>query len=275
MYFSEPFSRFQAWIDLLLIANFSDSMVYVRGIKVEVRRGQVAKSQIALAERWKWSRGKVQRFLDDLQTGGQIRQQKNRLITLISIVNFDMYQQDGQQTEQQTELQTGQQTGQLYKEGQEEYIKETSLTRGKEIRAAAATLSSGSHEPQASESAKDDKVSQVLNAEKVPFAEIIGMWNATCTSFPKLHKLSESRKNKMRCRIEDMGGVDKALPLLQTVFEKVQSSPFLKGDNKRGWKANFDWLLENDKNWVKVYEGNYDQHAGQASNFKNCNDEWI
>ena len=60
----------------------------------------------------------------------------------------------------------------------------------------------------------------------------------------------------------------------------MQQSKFLKGDNKRGWKASFDWLFENDKNWVKVYEGNYDNKPEQAAakrynaNNRNCNDEW-
>lgn len=106
------------------------------------------------------------------------------------------------------------------------------------------------------------------------------MWNEICTGFPKLFTLSEPRKNKMRLRIAEMGGLEKALPLIKQIFEKMQQSKFLKGDNKRGWKASFDWLFENDKNWVKVYEGNYDNKPEQAAakrynaNNRNCNDEW-
>lgn len=134
-------------------------------------------------------------------------------------------------------------------------------------------LSSASDEAQAVEPEKP-------KAEKLPFKDINAMWNETCTGFPKLYTLSEPRKNKMRIRIAEMGGLEKALPLIKQIFEKMQQSKFLKGDNKRGWKASFDWLFENDKNWVKVYEGNYDNKPEQAAakrynaNNRNCNDEW-
>ena len=44
----------------------------------------------------------------------------------------------------------------------------------------------------------------------------------------------------------------------------MQESKFLKGESKRGWKASFDWVFENDKNWVKVWEGNYDNDKGSS-----------
>ena len=95
MYFSEPFTRIQAWIDLLLIACYHDSILYVRGNKVKVLRGQVAYSKESLAQRWKWSRGRVIRYLNDLELNQQIVQQKSKIITLISIVKYDIYQCDG------------------------------------------------------------------------------------------------------------------------------------------------------------------------------------
>ena len=54
-----------------------------------------------------------------------------------------------------------------------------------------------------------------------------------------------------------MGGAENAIPILREILVKIQESNFLKGDNKLGWRASFDWLFENGKNWVKVYEGNY------------------
>lgn len=91
------------------------------------------------------------------------------------------------------------------------------------------------------------------------------MWNATCTSYPKVFTLSEARKNKIRIRVEEMGGIEKAMPIMQTIFKKMQESKFLKGESKRGWKASFDWVFENGKNWVKVWEGNYDETKGEFS----------
>ena len=39
--FSEPFTRAQAWIDLLLLTNHDYGIFYVRGNRVEVPRGSV------------------------------------------------------------------------------------------------------------------------------------------------------------------------------------------------------------------------------------------
>lgn len=102
LYLSEPFTRMQAWIDLLLLANHKEGFFYVRGNKVVVGRGQVGTSSRTLASRWQWSRGKVERFLKDLENNNQIEPQKNNVITLISICNYDDYQNTEPQTEPQT-----------------------------------------------------------------------------------------------------------------------------------------------------------------------------
>lgn len=93
-YFGEAFTRMHAWVDLLLMANYRDGFIRVRGIKVPVSRGQVATSSLSLSKRWMWSRGKVQRYLNELESSGQISQQTNNVITLISISKYDSYQVD-------------------------------------------------------------------------------------------------------------------------------------------------------------------------------------
>jgi hypothetical protein len=120
-YFAEPFTHWQAWVDLLLLANYKENMVYVRGVPVNVKAGQVIAVEDFLADRWKWSRGKVRRFLYQLSSKSvqQIEQQKSNVITVISIVNWEKYQgnclqddtadsttsstTDGQQIVQQTD----------------------------------------------------------------------------------------------------------------------------------------------------------------------------
>ncbi len=90
----EKFTRGQAWVDLILLANHKPGYIRIRGVKVEIKRGQLAHSELTLAKRWKWSRGKVRRFLKELASNPihQIEQQKNNLTSLISIINYDQYQ---------------------------------------------------------------------------------------------------------------------------------------------------------------------------------------
>lgn len=104
----EKFTRSQAWIDLIILANHKSGHIRLRGIKVNIDRGQLAYSELSLAKRWKWSRGKVRRFLKELSSNPvqQIIQQTNNLTSLISIVNYNQYQGTEQQTVQQTVQQT-------------------------------------------------------------------------------------------------------------------------------------------------------------------------
>ncbi len=93
LYFSEPFTRIMAWIDLLVLANHTGNFYYCRGIRVDIKSGQVGRGIETLATRWKWSRGKVERFLNHLEKDNQIVRQKTNVTTLISILNYHEYQQ--------------------------------------------------------------------------------------------------------------------------------------------------------------------------------------
>lgn len=90
----EPFTWGQAWIDLLLLAWWhpETGCLWVRGIQVPIRRGQVGWSERSLAERWHWSRNKVRHFIEYLKTEQQIEPQKNNITLVISITNYDKLQ---------------------------------------------------------------------------------------------------------------------------------------------------------------------------------------
>ena len=94
LYFSEPFNRSLAWIDMLLLANHADNYFFKRGVKVDVKAGQIGYDLDSLAKRWKWSRGKVERFIKLLENDNQVVRQKTNVTTLISIVNYKDYQTD-------------------------------------------------------------------------------------------------------------------------------------------------------------------------------------
>lgn len=101
LYFAEPFTKMQAWIDLLLLANFADRVTFIRGNRVTIKRGQLAYSREWFSGRWRWSRGRVERFLLMLENDRKIVQQKSRLISIVTIVNYDFYQ-NSEKTERET-----------------------------------------------------------------------------------------------------------------------------------------------------------------------------
>lgn len=74
-------------------------------------------------------------------------------------------------------------------------------------------------------------------------------------SFPKINKLTESRKKKLLARLKEHGeeNIIKAIDI-------AANSDFLKGKNDRNWKMDFDWLIANDTNIVKILEGKYSSY---------------
>lgn len=107
LYLKEPFTKWQAWCDLILLAYFAPSEFFVRGIRVKAKRGCVYKGVLELAERWKWSRGKVERFISYLVSDKRVSVQKSNVIGCISIINYEKYQQNESTNEPTNESTNG------------------------------------------------------------------------------------------------------------------------------------------------------------------------
>ena len=101
LYFLEPFTKAQAWIDLFLNANHKSGIINIRGNLIEIKRGQIGWSELTMAKRWQWSKNKVRRFLNLLETKQQTIQQKTHLTTIITILKYEDFQKD-EKTKQQT-----------------------------------------------------------------------------------------------------------------------------------------------------------------------------
>lgn len=116
-YFSERFTRMQAYLDLCLLAEWKDRKFIKRGQVVELKAGQLAKSEEELAERWQWSRNTVRKYLNEQQNIGNLAQQKSRLITIITVkFGLNVAQQIEQQTPPKTEQQFEQPTKDIHKD---------------------------------------------------------------------------------------------------------------------------------------------------------------
>lgn len=102
---------------------------------------------------------------------------------------------------------------------------------------------------------------EVDKKNQLPYQEVAQLWNSICKSLPRVEKLSETRKTKIRMRLTDwetQENIDnKTLDKTKLIFEKMESSDFLSG-RSGVWKASFDWLFTSANNWIKVIEGNYD-----------------
>jgi len=90
---NRSFSKFEAWIYLLLSANYRKNQFLLGNIVITVNRGDVLTSIKDLAETWKWSRTKVKNFLEFLQNEKMILFESTTKYTMIQILNYEKYQQ--------------------------------------------------------------------------------------------------------------------------------------------------------------------------------------
>lgn len=93
--------------------------------------------------------------------------------------------------------------------------------------------------------------------DRINYQQIADMYNNTCVSFPRLSKLSESRKKAIKARLQTYSVED-----FQRMFEMAECSSFLKGANNRNWSATFDWMVK-DANMAKILDGNYQDRQSE------------
>ncbi len=89
------FSRYEAWLDILLMANHSDNRVLLGSELIEVERGSFITSELKLMDRWGWSKKKLRTFLELLEKEGMIQKKSDRKKTTIKVLNYGLYQGSG------------------------------------------------------------------------------------------------------------------------------------------------------------------------------------
>lgn len=89
---SETFSRGQAWVDLLLMANHEDKSFLLGNEVINVNPGEVITSELKLMNRWKWGKEKLRKFLKILETLEMIDRRPDSKKTIIYIKNYSKYQ---------------------------------------------------------------------------------------------------------------------------------------------------------------------------------------
>ena len=83
-------------------------------------------------------------------------------------------------------------------------------------------------------------------------------WNLFADNYqlPEIKVVNDSRLRKFKTRVREP-----SFDFLK-VLEKIKCSKQLRGqsDSSNGWKVTFDWVFENQSNYVKILEGNYDSN---------------
>jgi hypothetical protein len=92
------------------------------------------------------------------------------------------------------------------------------------------------------------------------------IWQQERGPLSEVRELSPEREVRCRERISHARSKGKNIAQFLADFREAvarsAATPFLCGEGPGGWSANFDWLILNDTNYLKVIEGRYDSGAG-------------
>jgi hypothetical protein len=97
---------------------------------------------------------------------------------------------------------------------------------------------------------------------------LFDIFEAKNQKLPQIKARSAERNAKCRSRINQAvrsGCLDRYLKDFEAAVVKAQLTPFLYGENDRGWRADIDWFIANQTNPYKVLEGKYDGNGHRRS----------
>lgn len=197
------FSRFEAWIDMLLRANGIEKTIMTkRNGAIQVKRGSFITSERELADAWGWSRERVRRYLKTRQGSASIVLQKRyHRYTYITIVKYNTYN-PFKTTDETTE------------KPQKNHRRDP--TNEREIKENESELS-------------------------ISYDILVEKWNDFAQKY-RLSKIdgiktSSTRQRHLKARTKERGFSFDGL------LQKIEEQPFLLGKNKNNWKVTFDWII--------------------------------
>ena len=241
------------WLRILLMANHEGQNW--RGVSIE--RGSFVTSIFTLSAELGLSPKQVRTCIDRLIKGKRIGKRRAGVRanekTIVTIYDFDSYIGD--------DCVEGQTRGKRSGKQKANEKEESPLTPPNGFLSDSLSFTPY-NPPEENLEEGDTDVSPKKRDKPVSgppdFSFVLDLWNSYATrSVPKIRSLSPARKEKVKLRVREMGGWEKAKEIMPECFRKISESDFCNGATGK-WAANFDWFFENEKNWLKVLEGNYD-----------------
>ncbi|MGR0185519.1 hypothetical protein [Azospirillum aestuarii] len=252
----EPCSEREAWVWLIEEAAYQDRRQRVGKVIVSVKRGQLAVSTRFLAEAWQWSHSKARRFLERLEKEGMIGTDADTGVSVITICNYETYQAPGSASGTPTNTAAA----------QRRHSSGTKQKKGNEVNSTSPSANAKGEDPPAADGDEEPALITLGKAEPASLDTMKAMaviWRDVCGDvLPVPRGLDKGRLSALRNRYSDTFG--RSLDRWREFCERVRGSPFLTGENERGWRADLDFMLK-PKNANKLLEGGYDDRKKSSS----------
>lgn len=115
-----------------------------------------------------------------------------------------------------------------------------------------STIVNGGNQDKNKDKNKIDTLSTSVDGRNAfDYQSVVNSFNSICTSLPKVQKLTDTRKKKIKNASKLLGSLT-----FDDVFNMIENSDFLSGRNGKWNGCGFDWIL-NPTNLTKIIEGNY------------------
>jgi hypothetical protein len=104
------------------------------------------------------------------------------------------------------------------------------------------------------EESSNEDLSVCTDPPPLTKSEILDAWHQRMVplGFPAVAKMTAHRERQLKARLKDS-----TLEEWQRAMDALERSAFCRGENDRGWRADFDFLLQ-PKSFTKLLEGAYD-----------------
>lgn len=285
-----PYSRFEAWLDLIRRASFSDETTdLIKGKVITRIKGQVTGSIRFFMEAWSWGKSRVCDFFELLRSQNMISIDRANGISVISLLNYEKYngsrtargQQSGhvnggllddyEDEGDSDEPETGTTGGQPGDSQGTNIIKEKKGKSTKRPEGITAASQADLSLARALRLEYEDLVTSIegkpniecwtaihgfIEAKKPGFIEpFIDLWNIFALHRDLIKKpirATKHRRDKWQTRIREPDFDFLA------ILQAIKKSRFLKGDNDRKWKVSFEYIIDSEEKYTKILEEKYD-----------------
>lgn len=249
------------WENLLIDASYKSRTVNFKGTDWNLSRGQLVTTREILANQIEIG-GKpvnstiIRRALEFFENQGMISKSGNRLGTVITIINYDAYQS---YFCDQSNDQKNDQPNDQYKANSINASNEVNDQRRDQSNDQKIDQQNNKVLEQESNNknnmSSDDDQSAPKNKNSIDFDLVMDAYNdAVENRLPQIQKMTTARKNAVKKLLKEL-----EQPTFQNLanyfYDFVDhAKPFYFGENDRGWRADFDYIIK-PSTYLKVVEG--------------------
>ena len=250
------YSKLEAWLDLLFEAEYETVQTKKKGEVVEIERGEQLYSKRKLAEKWQWSRTKLNNFLNCFKLDKMIKIKKTGMYHFpikIRICKYDLYQKKKSQLE--VSEPQGVKSDFEDPKHQSRANKNTNKnTNTKTLEHQGVTPENQTPKTPIKKPIKKHNIN-IKNKEKeaitiIRICEIKKLWNKSKAT-KNIRKITNGRKQHISDLWESDILVNKSD--WKELIKQIGASKYLQNQK---W-FDFDWIIKSEDNATKVLEGKY------------------